>query len=55
MCDESALNIKFVECIEQYPCLYDFTRDDHSKRNVTKKAWSSVTSKSFRKVSGLIL
>lgn len=39
MCDEYALNIKFVKCIEQYPCLYDFTRDDHRKRNVTEMAY----------------
>jgi len=42
MCDESAINIKSVEYVEQYPCIYDFTRDDHSKRNVTEKAWNAI-------------
>lgn len=51
MCDESVFNIKFVEYIEQYPCLYDLTRDDHSKRNVTEKAQNSI-GKEF-KLSGI--
>ncbi|VVC36297.1 BESS motif,MADF domain [Cinara cedri] len=42
MCDESALNIKFVQFVEQYPCLYDFTRDDRRRRNVAEKAWNSI-------------
>jgi len=53
MCDESALNIKFVEYVEQYPCIYDFTRDDHSKRNATEKAWNAI-GKEF-KLSGMYI
>lgn len=53
MCDDSAFNIKFVEYIEQYPCIYDFTRDDHSKRNVTEKAWNLI-GKEF-KLSGIYI
>jgi len=53
MCDESALNIKFVEYVEQYPCIYDFTRDDHSKKNATEKAWNAI-GKEF-KLSGMYI
>lgn len=38
MYDESVFKIKFVKYITQYPYLYDFTQNDHSKRNETKKA-----------------
>lgn len=34
--DESTLSIELVEFI-QCPCIYDFTRADHSERN--EKAW----------------
>lgn len=53
MCDESALNIKFIEYVEQYPCIYGFTRDDHSKRHVTEKALHSIA-KEF-KLSGIYI
>lgn len=53
MCDEFTLNIQFVEFVEKYPCIYDFTRDDHSKRNVIETAWSSI-GKEF-KLSGMYI
>lgn len=45
MSDDPAFNIKFVELIEKYPCIYDYTRQDHSKRDVVEKAWNAVASK----------
>jgi hypothetical protein len=35
-------NIKFVQQIEKYPELYNYTLKSYSKRNVTEKAWSEV-------------
>lgn len=44
MSDDPAFNIKFVELIEKYPCIYDYRRQDHSKRDVVEKAWNAVAS-----------
>lgn len=44
MFDEAAFNIKFVELVEKYPCIYDYRRQDHSKRDVVEKAWSAIGS-----------
>jgi len=35
-------NIKFVQQIEKYPELYNYTLKSYSKRNITEKAWSEV-------------
>ncbi|KAL1488134.1 hypothetical protein ABEB36_015092 [Hypothenemus hampei] len=42
MSDDPTYNTKFVEIIEQYPCIYDYTRADHSKREVLEKAWTAI-------------
>ncbi|XP_072392478.1 uncharacterized protein [Diabrotica undecimpunctata] len=40
---EDKQNIIFVQIIKKYPCLYNFTRDDYSKRSATEKAWCAVS------------
>ncbi|KAI4455444.1 alcohol dehydrogenase transcription factor myb/sant-like [Holotrichia oblita] len=44
MSDDPIFNIKFVELVEKYPCIYDYRRQDHSKRDVVEKAWSAIGS-----------
>lgn len=48
--DEPAFNIKFVEIVKRYPCLYDFTSPDYSKREANDHAWGVVSSE--MKMSG---
>lgn len=42
MSDDPVFNTKFVEIVEKYPCIYDFTQKDHSKREVIEKAWKGI-------------
>ncbi|XP_055627768.1 uncharacterized protein LOC129778274 [Toxorhynchites rutilus septentrionalis] len=44
MSDDPAFNIKFVEVVEKYECIYDYRRQDHSKRDVVEKAWGAIGS-----------
>jgi hypothetical protein len=37
-------NIKYVQQIEKYPELYNYTLKSYSKRNITEKAWSEEAS-----------
>jgi hypothetical protein len=47
---EEHKNIKFVQIIEQHPCLYDYSVPDYSKRDVSERAWSRVADEA--KLSG---
>ncbi|XP_063629194.1 uncharacterized protein LOC134800639 [Cydia splendana] len=40
--NEQTLNIKFVQEVEKYPCLYNYTLGDYSRKDATEKAWSEV-------------
>lgn len=42
MSGDEALNLKFVKLIEQYPCLYDTTWNDLSKRTAALNAWEII-------------
>ncbi|KAL3273910.1 hypothetical protein HHI36_015337 [Cryptolaemus montrouzieri] len=42
MGEHSFFNIKFVSEVEKYPCLYNYTMKEYSKKNITEKAWSEV-------------
>lgn len=39
MVDHFAFNIKFVELVEKFPCIYNFNHEDHNKKEVVEKAW----------------
>ncbi|KAK9708262.1 Alcohol dehydrogenase transcription factor Myb/SANT-like [Popillia japonica] len=43
--DELKLNIDLCVKVEKHPCLYDITRDDHSKRQILEKAWAEISGK----------
>ena len=34
MSDDPGYNIKFVELVEKYQCIYDYNHQDHGKREV---------------------
>lgn len=38
-------NILFVKCVQQYPCLYDVSCKDYSRRDKTDEAWMNVARK----------
>ncbi|XP_066993194.2 uncharacterized protein [Anabrus simplex] len=40
--EEQRMNIKLVQEVKKYPCLYNHTLDDYSKRNVVEAAWDQV-------------
>lgn len=40
--NDQALNIKFVQKVEEYPCLYNYKLTDYSRKDVTERAWSEV-------------
>lgn len=40
--DDPVSNIKFVEIVEKYPCIYDYSRKDYSKREIKEKAWAEI-------------
>lgn len=42
MSADETLNLKFVKLIEQYPCIYDTTWTDLSKRTAALKAWEII-------------
>lgn len=39
---EQLLNIKFVAEVKKYPCLYNYSLKEYSKKDVTEKAWETV-------------
>ena len=42
---EREFNVKLVSEVENYPCLYDFTLPEYSKRYIIEKAWTEVSQK----------
>lgn len=47
---EEKENIIFVQIVEKYPCLYDYTNPEYSKRQVIEKTWNLVAKEA--KLSG---
>ncbi|XP_049947283.1 uncharacterized protein LOC126455572 [Schistocerca serialis cubense] len=43
MASEQVFNIKFVAEIEKRPELYDYTRSEYSRKDITEKAWTEVS------------
>ncbi|XP_017492051.1 PREDICTED: uncharacterized protein LOC108380189 [Rhagoletis zephyria] len=43
--------IKFVELIETYPCLYNNTLQEYSRKDVTERAWNEVSQQMLWPVS----
>lgn len=42
MKDDPEFNTKFVSLVEKFPCLYDYTCADYSKRNVVDNSWEKL-------------
>ncbi|KAG0710528.1 hypothetical protein GWK47_022617 [Chionoecetes opilio] len=40
--EDAAKNLRFIREIEQYPCLYNFSLPEYTKRQTTTSAWQSV-------------
>lgn len=40
--DSPVHNVKFVQEVEKYPCLYNFKLPEYSKKSVTEAAWESI-------------
>lgn len=40
MCDNVT---KFVLEVEKYPCLYNHTIADYSRKDITERAWSEIS------------
>ncbi|XP_066982685.1 uncharacterized protein [Macrobrachium rosenbergii] len=40
--DEQIWNIQFVQEIEKYPCIYSYTSNEYSNKDVREKAWKQV-------------
>jgi hypothetical protein len=36
------MNIMFVKTVEKYPCLYNYTLAEYSRRDLTERAWINV-------------
>lgn len=43
MNDDPHTNVRFVQVIETYPCLYDHSRADYSNRDTQDKAWIDIS------------
>jgi hypothetical protein len=39
------MNIMFVKTVEKYPCLYNYTLPEYSRRDLTERAWINVAKK----------
>lgn len=45
MKDDPDTNIKFVQTVQMYPCLYDYSTKDYANRNEQDKAWGKIGKK----------
>lgn len=39
---EQSLNIRLVQEVEKYPCLYDYTLNEYSRKDITEKSWNAI-------------
>ncbi|VEN45617.1 unnamed protein product, partial [Callosobruchus maculatus] len=44
MADDQVFNTKFIGVVEKYPCIYDYTRKDYSRKTIVEKAWKDIES-----------
>jgi len=42
MKDDPDTNVQFVQTVEMFPCLYDYTTKEYSNRNAQDKAWGEI-------------
>lgn len=40
--DDPVLNVRFVQLVENHPCLWNSTLPAYSKKDETQKAWQEV-------------
>jgi DNA polymerase sigma len=40
--NEQEFNVKLVEAVELYPCLYNYKLPEYSRRDITENAWAKV-------------
>jgi len=45
MKDDPDTNVQFVQTVEMFPCLYDYTTKEYSNRNAQDKAWGEIGKK----------
>ncbi|XP_008188674.1 uncharacterized protein LOC103310953 [Acyrthosiphon pisum] len=45
MKDDPDTNVQFVQTVEMFPCLYDYTTKEYSIRNAKYKAWGEIGKK----------
>jgi len=45
MKDDPDTNVQFVQTVEMFPCLYDYTTNEYSGRNAQDKAWGEIGKK----------
>ncbi|XP_030758047.1 uncharacterized protein LOC115883776 [Sitophilus oryzae] len=48
---EEENNIRFVQIIEKYSCLYNYNLSEYSRRDVTEKAWCDIAEETNSTVS----
>lgn len=41
--EDPVWNIKFIEIVERFPCIYDYNSEEYSRRETTEKAWSTIS------------
>ncbi|XP_028136200.2 uncharacterized protein LOC114330948 [Diabrotica virgifera virgifera] len=39
---DQALNIKLVQEVEKHPCLYNYTLNEYSRKDITENAWNDI-------------
>ncbi|XP_050314588.1 uncharacterized protein LOC126749027 [Anthonomus grandis grandis] len=39
---EQSLNIRLVQEVEEYPCLYEYTLNEYSRKDITEKSWNAI-------------
>lgn len=45
MKSDQGTNVRFVQTVQAYPCLYDHSTKDYSNRNAQDKAWTEIGKK----------
>lgn len=43
MRDDEQFNISFVKKVQEYECLYDYTRSDYKNIQIQDKAWQEIS------------
>lgn len=40
--NEQSLNVKFVQEVEKFPCLYNYKLTQYSRKDITEAAWNKI-------------